>query len=404
MKQRTTLLGLALILGAGATLAGASRPNGPDTLVGDPARGRRVYVQKSCVDCHAVMGRGGKIGPDLATVGKGRSHNRLVAKLWDHLPLMADRYHEEGLAWPTINPGEMEDLSVYLFYLNFFDRPGDFGKGKKAFADKLCITCHSIGGQGARVGPALDSFGANSSPLKIVSRMWSHGPTMVRSQKERKMKVPRFEGAQVADILAYLQGASLEPVAREPLLMPGDPGRGRAVFAYKQCGLCHPVAGEGAGTGPDLARMDMRYSVSEYAGILWNHGPMIWEALLEQGAAIQPFTSEEMSDLLAYLYFLDYYGDGGDLKRGEVLVRERGCVACHAGPDDEPGPDGGPALVELGSVVDPNEFAAAVWNHGPAMIKRLEQKDLSWPTCTEEEMRDITAYLRAAYRKSTSDG
>ena len=88
----------------------------------------RVYVKKHCVDCHAVMGQGGTIGPDLAQVGKGRSHHRLVAKLWEHLPLMTETFQQEGLEWPTITDDEMEDLAAYLFYLNFFDKPGSYEK------------------------------------------------------------------------------------------------------------------------------------------------------------------------------------------------------------------------------------------------------------------------------------
>ena len=37
---------------------------------------------------------------------------------------------------------------------------------------------------------------------------------------------------------------------------------------------------------------------------------MIWDAMLERGIAIPPFSSDEMSHLLAYLYFIEYYPEG----------------------------------------------------------------------------------------------
>ena len=39
---------------------------------------------------HAILGSGGKVGPDLAEVGKGRSFYALVADLWDHSPRMVE--------------------------------------------------------------------------------------------------------------------------------------------------------------------------------------------------------------------------------------------------------------------------------------------------------------------------
>jgi putative heme-binding domain-containing protein len=39
------------------------------------------------------------------------------------------------------------------------DRPGDMAKGKAVFTT-VCMTCHSVGGQGAQIGPVLNGAGA----------------------------------------------------------------------------------------------------------------------------------------------------------------------------------------------------------------------------------------------------
>ncbi|MEZ6107138.1 MAG: hypothetical protein R3B96_13720 [Pirellulaceae bacterium] len=38
---------------------------------GDPARGEAIYrrTQSQCINCHAIGGAGGKVGPDLLSIG-----------------------------------------------------------------------------------------------------------------------------------------------------------------------------------------------------------------------------------------------------------------------------------------------------------------------------------------------
>ncbi|NQU47345.1 MAG: c-type cytochrome [Planctomycetes bacterium] len=396
MKQTIIILGLILAAGSAAFAFPAFFLGGESFQHGDASRGRRVYVQKDCVECHAVMGSGGTIGPDLAEVGKGRSHHRLVTKLWDHLPLMVESFSEEGLVWPNFTDKEMQDLGAYLFYLNFFDKPGNYNRGKLNFTGKGCVDCHSIGNSGGSVGPALDEFGSSASSLDLVARMWSHGPAMVRTQRERNAEVPKFKGTEVADLMAYLKGSSLK-AARVPFQRPGNPDRGRNIFEQKQCALCHAVRGEGGGEikGPDLVDVDLNKSVPEIAGVLWNHGPLIWDTMVKRGAAIPPFTVDEIADLLAYLFYIDYEEETGDAKKGEQLFNSRSCGDCHleAKEDDNKAP----IVSQLSEVVKHGSFAAALWNHGPRMLESMDEELIAWPKFSEDEMRNLTFFLRQSY-------
>ena len=50
-------------------------------IVGDPASGRRVFYHVNsagCYKCHTVNGRGGKVGPDLSTIGRALSREKLL--------------------------------------------------------------------------------------------------------------------------------------------------------------------------------------------------------------------------------------------------------------------------------------------------------------------------------------
>ena len=53
---------------------------------GDPAAGERVFFHAAgprCYACHQVDGRGGKVGPDLSTIGKALNRDRLVESILD---------------------------------------------------------------------------------------------------------------------------------------------------------------------------------------------------------------------------------------------------------------------------------------------------------------------------------
>jgi putative heme-binding domain-containing protein len=53
-----------------------------DPVAGDPVRGRSVFEGKgACSTCHAVEGRGSRVGPDLSTIGSLRRSAELEASI-----------------------------------------------------------------------------------------------------------------------------------------------------------------------------------------------------------------------------------------------------------------------------------------------------------------------------------
>jgi putative heme-binding domain-containing protein len=46
-------------------------PNEPAT--GDRARGAQLFASKGCAGCHRIAGQGGRMGPDLSTIGSSRA-------------------------------------------------------------------------------------------------------------------------------------------------------------------------------------------------------------------------------------------------------------------------------------------------------------------------------------------
>ena len=360
---------------------------------GDVRDGRRLFVEQGCVRCHAVLGSGGKVGPDLVEVGKGKSFFDTLGRLWSHSPEMVKATEEEGASWPEFSPKEMDDLLSYLYYLNYFDKPGDFNRGEKVFSGKGCIGCHSVGHKGGAVGPALDPLGNQASPLPLVAAMWNHGPNMALKMKELSIPKPEFQGSDVADLLAYIRGITVTSAVRREYVAPGDPGKGRGLFSEVGCNRCHSVRGEGGGEGlgGDLAEADLQRSVSELAGIMWNHGPIMWKQMRELELEVITFKPEDMAHIIAYLYFINYYGETGDPSPGEKVFAEKGCAVCHpvGGSTEGVGPD----LLKTRVLERPASFAAALWNHAPAMMRTAEEKIVAWPEFRGSEMVDLHAYL-----------
>src|SRR5262249_55078600 len=78
---------------------------------GDAARGERIYrrTDLACMTCHAVGGAGGKVGPDLATIGASAQPDYLVESL-----LYPNAKIKEGFHSVNISTKDNQELSGIL--------------------------------------------------------------------------------------------------------------------------------------------------------------------------------------------------------------------------------------------------------------------------------------------------
>src|SRR6266545_6774240 len=178
----------------------------PGDVSDNPLKGRTVFVNKGCVKCHSVWGVGGKLGPDLSRAGMGRSFLQISGLLWSHSPRMVELMEQRGVSRPTFTPDEMGELVSYLYYLNYFNEPGDAVSGRALFSEKGCVMCHSVGGLGGTVASSLDKYHEYASPLFLAQGMWNQGPRMAGTQRTHGMLNPALQGKQLADIAAYVRG------------------------------------------------------------------------------------------------------------------------------------------------------------------------------------------------------
>ena len=137
--------------------------------------------------------------------------------------------------------------------------------------------------------------------------------------------------------------------------------------------------------------MNRIFAVSALAGLMWNHSQGMSAEFSRRGLARVQFSGEEMADILAYLYFVNYANVRAVPERGAALFDAK-CAACHSmGGGKRIGPDLGSAA----GLDEPVAIIAAMWNHAPTMDRELRVRNLAWPRLDAGEAADLTAYIFA---------
>ena len=95
----------------------------------------------------------------------------------------------------------MREIVSYLWADQFFEDAGNPTAGARVFAAKGCATCHNDASSGA---PKLTGTGRSFNAATIVSVLWHHGPQMLDQMKTKGIAWPRFEGSDMANLIAYL--------------------------------------------------------------------------------------------------------------------------------------------------------------------------------------------------------
>jgi mono/diheme cytochrome c family protein len=360
----------------------------------DPVAGARVFGAKGCAKCHAISGVGGTAGPDLGRISRPRTFYDVAASLWNHLPRMTERMRQLGIHRPLLDGKEMGDLIAFLYTLDYFDPPGNADTGRRVFADKKCVVCHQVGGAGGVVGPNLDTIGGSASPILLATAMWNHGPTMGEAMRQQRVERPAFKEGELTDLVAFLRSAAPARLEVSLHVVPGRADEGRRLFVDKRCAECHGPGGLGGRLGPDLGARALHRSVGQFAAAMWNKAPAMAAAMATRGMQVPQLRVEEMADIVAYLYSVQYLPGGGDRSRGLQLLASKGCLGCHslAGSGGRLAGD----LARAKGLASPAHVVAGMWNHSFVMDDRTDRRQHPWPTLTAAEMAHVVAALGSA--------
>jgi len=181
--------------------SGVGRSDSAAFVPGSPEEGRKLFATKRCVACHqggeALEGR-----PTRYTL------NDLAAALWNHpRPALSDT--------PPISTEEMHRLAGYLLSIQFLNEHGDAASGELLFRKRRCVTCHeNPSGQ----IPSRSEMAGSMTSYDLMAALWKHGPAMGEAMRQKKIAWPRFTGAEMADLGAYLHGYEFK--RRPPLNLP----------------------------------------------------------------------------------------------------------------------------------------------------------------------------------------
>jgi putative heme-binding domain-containing protein len=149
-----------------------------------------------CSGCHGGAGRGGK-GPDLTDNRwiHGGTDEDIARVISNGVPKTTMKKMGDAL-----KPDQIRKLIAYIHSLARSSAestwkpymPGDPQAGRKLFFDlqgkAQCAKCHSVGGEGGRVGPALDRIASRRAPEFILE-------SILQPSKEI---APEYEAVAVA--------------------------------------------------------------------------------------------------------------------------------------------------------------------------------------------------------------
>ena len=170
--------------------------------VGNVGNGLKVFTDKGCIKCHSIFGKGGKDAPDLGKTVSQANVTTLITKIWKHAGKMRDKFQQKKLQWPSFRETEMNDLIVFLYSLNYEDKPGDPRKGETIFRNNQCVGCHfKTDADKKKIVGDIKSADA----ILFATQLWNHIPAMEAAMVTQAVPWPEMSGQDLRDVLAFLK-------------------------------------------------------------------------------------------------------------------------------------------------------------------------------------------------------
>lgn len=190
-----------------------------ENLTPDVIRGKHIFERNNCMGCHTIMGEGAYYAPELTKVYERRGEIFIKSLLKDPAAMYPD---QRKMVKYDFSPQEINDLTAFFKWIGEMDLNGfppkpDLmqiaspnavtGEGalvkktnRPALFNQLCIACHTLQGQGGKVGPALDGVGSRRDATYI--NKWLHDPSSIKADSKMP-KLPLSE-SDITELTAYL--------------------------------------------------------------------------------------------------------------------------------------------------------------------------------------------------------
>lgn len=188
-----------------------------ENLTPQAIAGKHLWDRHNCMGCHTILGEGAYYAPELTKVYERRGPAFIKAMLTDPEAMYPG---QRRMVTYDLTEEEKEALVAFFKWIGEMDlngfppepallpvtvpQPGPnvvaaVAPPPKVF-NQICISCHSLGGQGGSVGPPLDDVGSRMSHDDLVP--WLTDPHKVRPGTLMP-KLP-LTSADIAELASFL--------------------------------------------------------------------------------------------------------------------------------------------------------------------------------------------------------
>lgn len=159
------------------------------------ARGKHLFDRKNCMGCHTILGEGAYYAPELTKVYDRRGPEWMAIFLADPQAMFPG---QRKMTQYDFSEGDISDLIDFFEWIGEIDTNGfprepdlaligaapivvvslEAGVEPPGFYTTVCSACHSLGGKGGAVGPALDGVANRYSEQELHT--WLANPSAVK--------------------------------------------------------------------------------------------------------------------------------------------------------------------------------------------------------------------------------
>ncbi len=346
-------------------------------FMADSVRGERLFQSLSCIQCHSVGGTGGTVAPDLGRVeDRGFTPASLAATMWNHAPAMWASMRQHQITAGQLDEQSAQDLMAFFYAARFFEKPGDAGRGKRAFENRGCEKCHGLTTAVNPKAKPVSQWQGLADPMALVEEMWNHRADMLAEAQAKGAASPQLNTQDLTDMLVYLRNLP-ENRTKTAVFRVEVAGTDQPVFQSAGCASCHQ-------TVQALAARIQGQTLTEIAVEMWNHTPR----MASQGAPAAPLAPGQMQALVSSFWAAKFFYEGGRPGPGAGVFSSKNCDVCH-----EDASTGAPPLPAAGREFSGAAMVSVLWRHGPNMLDQMKAKGVVWPRFEGTQMADLIAYL-----------
>jgi len=164
-----------------------------DEMTPAVVRGKHIWDRNNCMGCHTILGEGAYYAPELTRVVERRGAEWIALFIKDPAAMFPGK---RRMVQYDFNDEEIQDVIAFLDWIGKIDTNGfppepdlaptvvlastsaAAAATKPAYFSSVCIACHSVGGSGGAVGPALDGVGNRLTAAELDR--WLADPPAVK--------------------------------------------------------------------------------------------------------------------------------------------------------------------------------------------------------------------------------